>query len=337
MSNISMKDRYNQAISVLNQNIYQILIKVPNDIKDAIQEIRLRVNRPIMLYSNNKTYYINNDGSITEKESNVISSQKDIMECFKNICCYSVYSHQRELIEGYVTIKGGHRVGLCGTAVVNNGNITGIKDISSLNIRIAREIKGSANQIIDLLGYDEIIKGLLIIGAPSSGKTTILRDLSRQLSLNGKFKVVVVDERSEIGSVWSGINQNDNGLSDILDGYPKGQGIIQAIRVLSPDIIICDEVGTVSEISAIEEGLNAGVGIITTAHASTISDIKNRKQIQMLLSTGAFKNMVILKNRNKPCQIDRILTKEQLSDEINRSIFNYGFRSNAWSNGFKKT
>lgn len=334
----SMSDRYNQAISVLNQNIYQLLIKIPNNIKNTIQEIRLRVNKPIMLYSNDKIYYLTNDSSITTTISNIVvtSSQKDIMECFKNICSYSVYSHQRELTEGYIVIKGGHRIGLCGTAVINNGAVTGIKDISSLNIRIAREISGSANKIIELLGYSEIIKGLLIIGTPSSGKTTILRDLSRQLSLDAHFKVVVIDERGEIGSVWCGINQNDNGFSDILDGYPKGQGIIQAIRVLSPDVIICDEVGTVEEISAIEQGLNSGVGIITTAHASSINDIRSRKQIQMLLSTGAFSNIVMLKNRNTPCQIENILTKEEVINETNRSIFNYGFKSNTWINGFKK-
>lgn len=337
MNDIDITDRFNQAISALCQRIYQCLIKVPNYIKANVQEVRLRVNKPLMLYCKDIAYYIDNNGNAVTSSSNniIVSTQKDIVESFRNICCYSVYSHQKELSEGFLVIKGGHRVGLCGSAVINNGLVTGIKDISSLNIRIARQITGSANKIIDILGYEKIMQGVLIIGAPASGKTTILRDLSRQLSLEKNTKTVIVDERGEIGSVWCGINQNDNGLCDILDGYPKGQGILQAVRVLSPDIIVCDEAGGMNEISAIEEGLNSGVSIITTAHASSIQDIRNRKQIQRLLLTGAFNYIVMLKSRKTPGEIEQIFTRNEVQNESCRSFFNHSIGVNVGNDGIK--
>ena len=243
------------------------------------------------------------------------ATREDIDETFRGICSYSVYSHQNEIKNGFITLSGGHRVGLCGTAVTSNGSIGSLRDISSINIRIARQVYGCANAVLQAVGKN-LREGVLIAGAPASGKTTILRDMARQLSsgLCGDVrKVAVVDERGELAGTYRGVPQNDLGpCCDVLDGYPKGEGILQAIRSLSPEFIICDELGGLADVEAAAQGLNAGVGMISSVHAGNVRELLRRQQAVSLLHTGAFGYVVLLEGSREPGRVAEVYKAGEL-------------------------
>lgn len=314
---------YKEIISKTSERLKSSLMLVPNEVISQAQEIRYRINKPIIINCSRGMYFIKKDGTPTQllTDDVLVSTKEDIFETFKNMCCYSVYSYQNEIKNGYITIKGGHRVGICGTAVFNNKEITNIKDISSLNIRIAREVKNISKNLIKDLDKGNV--GALLVGPPACGKTTILRDIARLLSsgeLGFMKKVCVVDERGELAGVFSGECQNDLGFSDIFNGYPKGEGIMQALRSMSPEVIVFDEVSTDSDIKSIKEGLNAGVCIISSIHAGSIEELINRKQFRELINTGAFKKIVMLETRENPGHVKKIYEVGEISDEINRII-----------------
>lgn len=248
----------------------------------------------------------------------LIPTPEELQTSFHALCGYSVYSHQPEIKSGFVTALGGHRVGICGTAVRDGRDMTGIRDLSSMNIRVARQVAGAADELLHKL--ESLSGGLLLAGAPSSGKTTILRDLARQLSLGQTCemkKVVVVDERGELAGTCGGIPQNDLGLCDVLDGYAKGEGILQAVRCLSPDFIICDEVGGLEDIAAIEEGLNAGVSMVASIHAGSMPELMRRSQYRRLLATGAFRWVALLQTRASPGKLQGIYQVGDLDVKAN--------------------
>ena len=311
--NQNIKNFFDASLCLTN-NIRVIIDLLPNEIKSCAQEIRLRVNKSICIVCPNKSYFLAPDGSAAEFCTPLFVTPMDINNIFKSICNYSMYAHQEQIKNGYITFRGGHRAGICGTAIISNNEIVNLRDISSINIRIAREKKSSANEIIHKLGKN--IGKTLIAGPPSSGKTTLLRDIARQLSYDNK--VCVIDERGEIGCVYRGIPQCDIGLCDILNGYPKGKGILQAVRALSPDIIICDEIGSENDAISIEESLNSGVDIIASMHAANLNELMNRKQAQRLLNTGAFNKIVMLQDRSSPCKINNIYKVDESDAKINR-------------------
>ena len=313
--------RFDLAVCGLSGNLQELLIKVPLYIKETAQEIRIRVNHPLAIYSAKKVYFLTKSGSVLEKLSDnlYVVTQNELTRTFHHVCEYAVYSHQQEIKNGYLTMKGGFRVGLCGTAVFQEGKMSGIREISSLNIRIARELHGCADELLRQVQH--LSGGLLLVGPPSCGKTTLLRDLARQLSLGATGsiqKVTVVDERSEIGGTYLGICQNDLGLCDVLDGYQKGEGILQAVRCLSPDFIVCDEVGKLSEIEAMKEGLNAGAAIIASAHAGSLQELLQREQAKRLILSEAFETVVLLKGRSAPGKIEGIYKVGELNAKDNR-------------------
>lgn len=314
-------ERFDAAANAVCGKIGKYLHALPKEIKDVTQEIRLRVNRPVTLCSTAGIYFLDKKGSISccPGPENLTASKDDLDESFRNICGYSVYSHENEIKNGYITVCGGHRVGICGTAVFQNGRVSGMKDISSINVRVAREIIGCADKIMEQL-KESISGGLLLAGPPSSGKTTILRDIARQLSSgkNGSIKkVTVVDERGEIAGTYLGVPQNDLGLCcDVLDGYPKAEGIMQAVRALSPQFIICDELGTEDEAAAVEQGLNAGAAMIASIHAGNIEELLKRRQAEALLKTGAFKNIAMLGGERPGSVIGIYKTGDLLAEDI---------------------
>ena len=197
-----------------------------------------------------------------------------------------------------MTIRGGHRAGICGTAVYKDHALTNIRDVSSVNIRVARQVDGAADQLLKNLGTN--FKGLLLCGAPACGKTTVLRDLARQLTDNSQKKVCVIDERGELAGTYAGVCQNNLGQSDILNGYTKGEGIMQALRCLSPDVIICDEAGGREDVQAIAQGVNAGVSIVASIHAATPQELLARSQGK------------IFKGRQQPGEIKEIKKTKEL-------------------------
>ena len=243
-----------------------------------ICEIRLRAGLPVVLETVRGR-------AVLERRP----SPDEISECIKSFCHYSLHSFERELKEGYVTLKGGHRAGFCGSAVIKNGELETIKNISSINIRIAREIKGCAEQLKNIV-FSENFRGLLIAGKPMSGKTTVLRDLCRMIG--NEHKLAVIDTRSEIAASYEGVPRNDVGIfTDVLDGYGKQEGIEIATRVLSPEYIACDELTGETEYADL--CLNSGVKIIFTAHCDAMEQAKKLPVIQ----TGAVSDIVMLGGR----------------------------------------
>ena len=297
MSN-SIQD-FTEISTNFNSFIRNALIKIPDKIKNNIQEICIRVNNSIIIFTQDKSYFLGKNGEISsENPKNLVISQNDILETMKILCNFSIYSYQNQIKEGFITLKGGHRAGFSGTAIINNNEIINISDISSINFRISREILGCSQRIFDKFGLD--IGGTLIIGPPSSGKTTILRDIARKVSTsfeeNKLIKVSIIDERREIAASYQGVPQKDIGFSDVLNGFPKAEGIIRAIRTLSPKIIICDEIGNNEDAEAIKKSLNSGVGIIASIHAKSVDEMANSFRIKNILNSGAIKRAILLDN-----------------------------------------
>ena len=303
-----------QATLFLPDKVRYPILAINQSMAQQINEIRLKNLCPIALITSEERVFLKYDGSITHdpNESDVCILEKNDMEdAVRRLCNYSIHAFQNEMKNGFITVSGGHRVGIGASAITNaKGEITSIKNVSSLNIRISREIKGVADEIIDNIFYDRI-KSVLIAGEPSSGKTTILRDIANRLS--GKdfnfLRVCVVDERSEIAAICDGVSRSDIGIGcDVLDGYPKSDGMIIALRALSPDVIICDEIGSERDVAAIESIANSGVRLIASIHANSLTELLKRPQFSKLMHISAFESAVILKGKGFPGKIKEIVS-----------------------------
>lgn len=249
----------------------------------SITEIRLRAGRPAVL----------SDIFGNMRVCSGVLTAEDIGECFAEICRYSVHSFQSDIAEGFITIDGGHRVGICGTAVKNGGKIEFLKNVSGLNIRIAHEVVGCADELFRRVFSDEPAS-LLVGGKPLCGKTTVLRDLARRLG--EKRRVTVIDSRNEISASVGGTPTLDVGLNtDVLCGFGKSEGIMLALRSMSPEVIICDEIA--DDEDAVREALFCGVKVIASAHGGSIEELMNRPHMQALVPL--FEYTAILGERGK--------------------------------------
>ena len=253
---------------------------------NALQEIRLKIEKPIIITS-----------SKGEVVLSYILGREDIKYILQRISNYSLYAYEEEIRQGFITIRGGHRVGLAGECVMDNGKVKTIRNISSLNIRICREILGCSKKVMKYIVEDKKVLNTLIISPPKCGKTTILRDIARNLSDGGK-KISIIDERSEIAASYLGVPQMRVGIrTDVLDNCLKSEGLIMAIRSLSPEIIICDEIGTLKDIEALIMAFNSGVNIIVTLHGESIDDLTNRSVFKELLENNVVERVILLSNR----------------------------------------
>lgn len=254
-----------------------------------ICEIRLRTGQPIVLETTRGRFLL--DRKATPEE---------IADCIKSFCHYSLHSYERELREGFITLKGGHRAGFCGSAVLHGDRIDMVKNISSINIRIAREIPGAAEPLEQTV-FDSDFRGLLIVGKPMSGKTTVLRDLCR--IIGNSRKLAVIDTRSEIAATYNGVPQNDVGVhTDVLNGYPRSEGMEIAVRTLSPEYIACDEITGEHDFTTL--CLGAGVKLIFTAHCGDIAQARSTP----LVKSGAISHIAFL--GGKPGRItERLVIK----------------------------
>lgn len=289
-----------EIYTMLPSAIQVLIQKAPEHFFSRLQEIRIRQGRPLMIEVGDQDYMYDNDGWTIKPEQPYIISKDEITRTFQLICQGSVYALEEELKNGYLTLPGGHRVGLVGKAVMEGGKVKTLRNISGFNIRIARAVPGAADKVLPyLVKQNGLVYSTLIVSPPKAGKTTLLRDIVRQLStgmppLKG-MKVGLVDERSEIACCYCGVPQKDVGIrTDVLDGCPKAQGIIMLIRSMSPQIVATDEIGRQEDILAIEESLNAGVSIMTTVHGKDIEDIMKRPAIRRLIRYGFFERFVIL-------------------------------------------
>lgn len=228
----------------------------------SVAEIRIRAGRPSVCVD------IFGKMSVCSEPF----TAEETADFFARVCRYSVHSYQEEIARGFVTLDGGHRVGICGTAVTENGKIVFLKDVSGLNIRIAHQVLGCADEIFERFFADELYS-LLIAGKPLSGKTTVLRDLARRLGEH--HRVTVIDTRNEISASVRGVPSLDIGLNtDVLCGCGKSEGILMALRSMSPEVIICDEIA--HDEAAVEQALFCGVKVIAAAHAGSLADLDRR-------------------------------------------------------------
>ncbi len=287
-----------QVLSVLPPRLQEMLRRMNEKTADTLSEIRLRCGRPIVLVTPQNAYFLTKSGKTTCicTDNLPTISESEISDIVARACGFSVHSHQEELKNGFLTLPGGHRIGVCGTAVRQNGCITGIRSPTALNIRIARRIKGAAHEVLNAC-FQAGLQNILLAGPPMSGKTTVLRDLALQISLgfSGKlYTCAVIDVRSELfpagldGAVASAF------LGDVLYGYEKAEGIAQAVRTLSPDMIFCDEIGSCDDAKAILEGCRSGVHFAATAHAESPEDLEKKAGIRDLLADGCITTVLFL-------------------------------------------
>ncbi len=298
---------FDQASQSLGKRLSIMLGELDIQTKSQTQEIRLRSESKIVLRINNELKTLEHFPIITSEQ---------IREAFECICGYSVYAHQQEIAEGYVTVQGGHRAGICGTAVIKNGQAAMLRNISSINLRIARSFTGCSAQLFSQIDFSTPC-GILVAGSPMSGKTTLLRDVAASLSsgrTGRRYAVSILDERGELAACCAGAPQYEAvRCCDVLSGYPKGEAISSAIRSMSPEIIICDEIGTVREAEEIREGINAGVSVIASVHAGSEKELILRPVIRTLIETCAFKYIVLLSEA--PMSVKKVIKAEDLKNE----------------------
>ncbi len=286
--------RFESVIYAVSDRIKAVLVRLSPTVKANTSEIRMRTGLPLALTVGSETVFVRENGQTQFFLSPDLFgvNKADLEESFKRLCNNSLFAHENELKNGFIVMKNGSRAGVCG----NINEKGALKDISSINLRIAREVLGSANEIV----RDYKNGGLLIAGPPGSGKTTILRDLIRQLS-NGNTsrlrRVAVIDSRCEISGSHLGCAVNDLGANtDVLITEQKACGIEIALRTMFPDIIAFDEIGTERELKSVADSFCAGVDIITTAHAGSISELRTRTVTNALLKSGAISQVAFLPN-----------------------------------------
>jgi stage III sporulation protein AA len=294
---------------LLSQEISEIINRVDFTKLELLEEIRLRADKPLMLQNYTGGWFVNTDFSLsTTPLRPFITRQEEIIKTIELMSENSIYAYQDEIRSGYITIRGGHRIGIAGRVVHDGCSIRNIKDISGLNIRLSNQVLGCSKKVIrHIIHNGSGIYNTLIVSPPQCGKTTILRDIARILSdgaieLDFKgVKVGIVDERSEIAACYRGIAQNHVGVrTDVLDGCLKRIGMTLMIRSMSPDVIITDEIGNEGDKEAVLGVLNAGVKIITSAHGYNISELKSRREVLKLMEEKVFERYIVLGNSKGP-------------------------------------
>lgn len=272
---------YDTAIQSVAR-IFPQLYAQPSEVKQTAEEIRIKAGAPIIIRCGRNNCVL---------QTNATKSR--IEECIAAFCRNSVHTYEKDIAAGFITLKGGHRAGICGTAVYSGEGIRNIKNISSVNIRIARQHTGAADGLVGLFQGQRPSHGLLIAGRPLSGKTTVLRDLCRQLG--AIYRISLIDERDEIAAVYDGVPALDVGLmTDVFSGYLKDDGIIRAVRSMSPDYVFMDELGADSK--RIIQLANCGVGLVMTAHADSTETLCENRQIRLLADSGAVEHIAFIEN-----------------------------------------
>lgn len=301
------------------ENLARIFLKIHEVAFEEIEEVRLRTDKPLLLIGSHKETFIDSQGRTSPPEMGYRIQREDILQALERMTQSSLYAAEEEMKQGFITLPGGHRVGMTGEAILKNGEIQTLKHISALNIRLAKAVEGKAELILPkLLRSDHSLYHTLILSPPRAGKTTLLRDMIRKLSdgipaLNIRGQTVgVVDERRELAGMWQGSPAYNLGCrTDILDGCPKRMGINMLIRSMSPQVVAVDELGHPEDVEAVLDALRTGVKILSTAHASNLEEALRRPTLRVLFESGVFERVVVLSRRNGPGTIEEIITLNQ--------------------------
>lgn len=279
-------NHFEQVISCFPTPIQRQIQTIDPYTRQHLQEIRVYKGKHIQIYADNKRIQLS--GTI---------NGNDINQILNSLLKFSYYAYEEDLAKGFITIDGGHRVGICGKAVIENGKVKLLREISSFNIRYAKEIIGCSDLIMHHILTNGKLNNVLLVSPPGCGKTTMLRDIARNLSQQ-HFKVAICDERSEIAGMHQGVSSYQFGdMVDVLDGCPKAEGMIMLIRSMSPNVIIVDEIGSQGDLKAIETCTHCGVSVITTAHGYSKNDI----------DTMFFDKVIFLTDKPHPGSIREVI------------------------------
>lgn len=286
----------NRILNVLPRSV-RILIHKEQLQYEHLQEIKLRVEKPLLLIYRGEELILGG-----QRGKPYMVTKEDVREMLEYISNYSLYAYEQEMKQGFITIEGGHRVGMAGQVIMEGGKIKNMKYISSINIRVSHEVLDCANKIFPYITYNKQMYHTLIISPPRCGKTTLLRDVIRQISDGNRWikgcTVGVVDERSELGGCYLGVIQNNLGMrTDILDRCPKADGMIMLIRSMAPQVVAVDEIGAKEDVHAIEYAMHCGCKMLATAHGDSMEEICKKPIFEKLIREKRFERYVILSNR----------------------------------------
>ncbi len=288
-----MNKRLESLFCYFPERLKKSLNTFPN--LSGLEEIRIRIGKPVMLMTSW------GEEMLRDHTQLYLPSMEDCQSILENITRSSFYAYQEDIKNGFITVEGGHRIGIGGTGVLRNGTLHTLKDISFLNIRLASEHVGISDEVMEKIYAANTVQNTLIISPPQAGKTTLLRDITRNLSNHARGeKIVLIDERGELAAVYHGIPQNDIGIrTDVLTGVPKAEGMLLAIRSLSPTVLITDELGSAQEIDAAFRALHSGVKLITTVHGATLQEILAREDLKPLFHHRIFQVFILIEVENE--------------------------------------